>query len=117
MKQYHVTLAELLGRLPDFAVTTRTIPCEGNPGRILRQLRDETPEAASDGAPAEGAGYACGAAPAWCGPPRRAKNLVLVAEASSAEIAEEVCGRLEERLRALSAQNSSGQLDINRENR
>ena len=40
MKQYHVTLAELLGRLPDFAVTTRTIPCEGNPGRILRQLRE-----------------------------------------------------------------------------
>ena len=47
----------------------------------------------------------------------KGKNLVLVAEASSAEIAEDVCGRLEERLRALSAQNSSGQLDINRENR
>lgn len=50
-------------------------------------------------------------------PTKAGKNLVLVAEASSAEIAEEVCGRLEERLRALSAQNSSGQLDINRENR
>lgn len=117
MKQYHVTLAELLGRLPDFAVTTRTIPCEGNPGRILRQLRDETPEAASDGAPAEGARVRLRGGTGLVRPTKAGKNLVLVAEASSAEIAEEVCGRLEERLRALSAQNSSGQLDINRENR
>ena len=95
MKQYHVTLAELLGRLPDFAVTTRTIPCEGNPGRILRQLRDETPEAASDGAPAEGARVRLRGGTGLVRPTKAGKNLVLVAEASSAEIAEEVCGRLD----------------------
>lgn len=50
-------------------------------------------------------------------PTKAGKKLVLVAEAANTEIAEEVCGRLEERLRALSACNSSGQLDINPENR
>ena len=85
--------------------------------RRLRQLRDETPEAASDGAPAEGARVRLRGGTGLVRPTKAGKNLVLVAEASSAEIAEEVCGRLEERLRALSAQNSSGQLDINRENR
>lgn len=97
MKQYHVTLSELLARLPDFAVATRTIPCEGNPGKILHEL-----QAGERSAVAEGARIQMQGGTAFVRPSKSGKNLVLVTEAVNTEIAEELCGRLEERLHTVS---------------
>ena len=97
MKQYHITLTELLSRLPEFAVMTKTIPCEGNPGKILHGLETKGEQHA-----AEGARLHLRGGTALIRPSKTGKNLVLVAEAANTEIAEELCGQAEKRLRTVS---------------
>lgn len=107
MRQYRVSLAELLSRLPDFGTASKTVPCDGNPGRILRRLAEEGAPAGTEGA-GEGARISLPGGEVLIRPAKTGRKLVLIAEAANAEIAEELCGRLEERVRAVA-------LDIGKE--
>lgn len=107
MRQYRVSLAELLSRLPDFGTASKTVPCDGNPGRILRRLAEEGTPAGTEGA-GEGTRISLPGGEALIRPAKTGRKLVLIAEAANAEIAEELCGRLEERVRAVA-------LDIGKE--
>lgn len=105
MRQRRVSLSELLSRLPEFAVSSKTIPCEGNPGKILRHL---APDEASRSA-GEGTRLRLRGGRALVRPSKSGRHLVLVTEAANAEIAEELCGRLEGQLHTVA-------LDIQKEN-
>ena len=102
MKQYHVTLEELLDRLPEFAVATRTIPCEGNPGKLLRRLAPSGARGADAAGPGEGTRVALQGGTALVRPTKSGRSLVLTAEAANTEVAEEICGWMEGRLHTLS---------------
>lgn len=91
LKQHRTALMDVVQQLPHFAVATRTIPCDGNPGKVLRQLKAEEKEAYTR---SEGERTSIR-------PSKRGKSLHLVAEAADMEAAEEICGQLEERVRAV----------------
>lgn len=95
MKRQNVTLAELVEQLPHFAVTTKTIPCDCNPGRVLRRIAAlETTEKTM----AEGTRIRLNEGAVLIRPSKLGKSLVLVAEAADTEIAAELCGELEQKL-------------------
>lgn len=93
LKRRRTTLAKVLENLPEFAVATKTIRCEGNPGRILRSL-----QAAGEKGPAEGTRIREKKGVVTVRPTKRGKSLVLTAEAADTEMAAELCGELEQRL-------------------
>ena len=93
LKKRRTTLAKVLEALPDFAVATKTIRCEGNPGRIIRELHAQAEEG-----PAEGTRIREKTGTVTVRPTKRGKSLVLTAEAADTEMAAELCGELEQRL-------------------
>ena len=97
LKESGASLAGLAARLPGFAVATKTIPCDGNPGRVLRQLAEggEPVEAG------EGARIRLKKGTLLVRPSKRGKRLTLTAEAPDTETAAELCGELEEKLRTV----------------
>lgn len=99
LKQHAVTLSDLTHRLPDFAVTTKTIGCECNPGKVIRRLAGD--EAARDRAPGEGTRVVTDAGVVLVRPGKLGRSLTLTAEAADTEMAAELCGELEQRLGSL----------------
>ena len=93
LKRRRTTLAKVLEKLPEFAVATKTIRCEGNPGRIIRGLQGRGEEG-----PAEGTRIREKTGVVTVRPTKRGKSLVLMAEAADTEMASELCGQLEQRL-------------------
>lgn len=93
LKKRRTTLAKVLEALPEFAVATKTIRCEGNPGRIIRELHAQAEEG-----PAEGTRIREKTGTVTVRPTKRGKSLVLTAEAADTEMAAELCGELEQRL-------------------
>ena len=97
LKRQHVTLAELTAELPSFAVATKTVPCDVNPGRVLRRMAEK----------GEGEGIGEGTRIRTANgillirPSKLGKSLVLTAEAADTEIAAELCGELEQKLGAV----------------
>ncbi len=105
LKHNNMTLSEILGQLPSFAVASRTVACRDNPGRMLRSLGPREDEEKGEGARIRmGRGYVT------VRPTKRGKSLVLTAEAPDMESAEDICGELVRRLDTVS-------LDIGGENR
>jgi len=93
LKENKTTLKELMQRLPGFAVTTRTVVCSVNPGRVLRQLSTDAESANGEGARIKtNSGYVL------VRPSKKGKKLILTAEAADTEIAAELCGELEQKL-------------------
>ncbi|MCI8553518.1 MAG: NTP transferase domain-containing protein [Clostridiales bacterium] len=103
MKQERRTLTGLMERLPVFAVTSRTVDCRENPGRVLRRLAD-----GAEGTPGEGTRIRTRAGVVFIRPTKLGRQLVLTAEAADMETAAELCGELEKKLDTLF-------LDIDRE--
>ncbi len=94
LKSHRLGLRELASRLPGFAVATKTVPCAGNPGRLLRRL-SEGGEAVEAG---EGTRIRMAKGSLLVRPSKRGKSLTLTAEAADTELAAELCGMLEEKL-------------------
>ncbi|MDD2417414.1 MAG: sugar phosphate nucleotidyltransferase [Oscillospiraceae bacterium] len=93
MKQNNVNLSEMVKRLPSFAVATKTIACDVNPGRVLRRLSDQ-----GEGGDGEGTRIRTKNGTLLVRPSKRGSNLILTAEAADTEIADELCGELEQKL-------------------
>ncbi len=51
MKRSGRSLQQLLRQLPDFATTSRIVPCADNPGRVLRRLAQDGQEHVGEGRP------------------------------------------------------------------
>ena len=94
LKKRHITLSDITQQLPNFAVATKTIACDGNPGRVIRQISGaKTREGIGEGARIQMENGILLVRPSKLG-----KSLVLVAEAADTEIATELCGALEQKL-------------------
>lgn len=93
LKQSKTTLQEMVNKLPSFAVTTRTIDCSVNPGRVLRQLSD-----GADSSNGEGTRIQTKNGMMLVRPSKKGRKLILTAEAADTEIAAEMCGELEQKL-------------------
>ena len=104
LKVRRLSLTGLADRLPGFAVATKTIPCTGNPGRVLRRLTEGN-ETAESG---EGTRIRLSGGSLLVRPSKRGKRLTLTAEAPDTETAAELCGELEKKLR-------TGSLDMSDE--
>ena len=107
MKTQGATVRALLSRLPGFAVTTRTVPCEANPGRVLRRLMDDAGDRKEKGV-GEGARIRTKSGVLLVRPSKRGRSLILTAEAADAETASELCGELEQRLAAVFLDKEDG---------
>lgn len=109
LKRERRTLSEMLDRMPAFAVTSKTVCCKGNPGRILRRLSDDkaSPEEKAEGI-GEGTRLRTKNGVIFVRPTKLGSELILTAEAADMESAAELCGELEKKLDALL-------LDIDRE--
>ncbi len=92
MKQNNISLSELLRRLPGFAVATKTISCNVNPGRVLREISTDYEEGG------EGTRIKTKNGVLFVRPSKRGKKLILIAEAADTEVAAELCGELEQKL-------------------
>lgn len=94
LKRTHASVSGLLEELPDFAVTTKTVPCSANPGQVLQKLNGGRRETHRG----EGARFRFPSGNILVRPSKRGKNLILVAEARDSETAAELCGELEQKL-------------------
>lgn len=94
LKTQQGSLKEIIARLPDFAVATKTIPCAVNPGRVLRRLSENS----ADGENGEGTRIRTKSGYLLVRPSKRGRSLILTAEAADTEMAAELCGELEEKL-------------------
>ncbi len=101
MKQTAVPLRELLSRLPDFGVARRTVPCDENPGRLLRTFLEQSGQLPSHTTsfPGEGVRIRLRGGSGLVRPSKAGKMLTLITEAASGEFAEELCGELEAQVR------------------
>lgn len=77
LKRTHASVSGLLEELPDFAVTTKTVPCSANPGQVLQKLNGGRRETHRG----EGARFRFPSGNILVRPSKRGKNLILVAEA------------------------------------
>ena len=93
MKRSGRTLAELVEKLPGFATASRVIPCQGNPGKVLRRLEQTGRERVGEGARVRTKNGVVFVRPAKLG-----RSLVLTAEAADMETADELCGELQQKL-------------------
>lgn len=90
------SLRDMAARLPQFAVSSRVVSCRVNPGRVLQRLSSNSGETVGEGVCLRTAGGVCQVRPS-----KRGKTLILSAEAADAEIADELCGQLENRLQTV----------------
>lgn len=103
MHQSKMSLKDMLKKLPEFAIATKTVTCSVNPGRVLRQISQQ---GQSEGG--EGTRIRTKSGNLLVRPSKRGRSLVITAEAADTEIAAEICGELEKKL-------ASVFLDIERE--
>lgn len=103
MKRRGKTLAELIRELPEFAVSAHVFRCDGNPGK---KIRETVPEAAGFGnAASEGVVFSDRQGRVILRPAGRGQSIRVIAEAASAEIAEELCLRLSEQFSGRTGQS------------
>jgi len=96
MKTTGQTLSTLVSRLPNFAVTTKTVECTVNPGSLLQHL---SPKQVQSG---EGARISTKSGMILVRPSKRGKSLILTAEAADAELAAELCTEMEQQIASFS---------------
>ena len=99
----HTTLSEVLKNIPDFAVAVRSMPCEDNPGAIIRTFAQNS--AVTDG-PREGVILPSKEGNVLLRPMKRGKGVRIVAEATSAETAYELCNGFEDLIKSKALDNA-----------
>lgn len=93
LKQNDTTLSAFAAKLPPFALAVKAVELAGNPGRLLRGI------GGGQEGPSEGVLLSVGQGKVLLSPLKRGTGLRIMAEAADMEAADELCARLEERLR------------------
>ncbi len=97
MQLERIGFKQLMDGLPNFDMVCRQVPCEGNPGNILKQLKStEEPGMVSEGVviPFQN-GYI------FVKPSKQGHTLKLFAQAKNYESAREICDGLEQKIKRL----------------
>lgn len=93
LKETETSLYDLIRELPEFATKQMVLEVEGNPAGVMSAFRSE-----KGYTPGEGVTVTLKRGKAVIRPEKRGKQLKVIAEAASQEIAEELCAELSERI-------------------